>query len=330
MLTILEGAEKIVTMCMGVKPGERVVIITDINRPESLAKALLSRCMNRGAEAIVVTFDGSLNDGQLSVCASEAIQSADVLLCVTTMTLAYTNAVYSCRDHGCRVAAITDVTEESFQTGALEADYQAMVPVIAAVQCAFDEADSAHITSPSGTDLHLSIKGRSAHVCSGMMHERGGLIGLPAMEVYIAPLENSTHGQLIADASGSGLGKLESPIAFTIEGGRAISIEGQRQASQLKETLEETNNPNSYVIAEFAIGLNPCAELVGHIAVDEGIYGTGHFALGNNLGFGGQNNAPKHLDMVYWKPTIHLDGRPFMEDGKLVGLDHLIPNKTNH
>ena len=32
------------------------------------------------------------------------------------------------------------------------------------------------------------------------------------------------------------------------------------------------------------------------------------------------NDAPIHLDMVYWKPNVELDNRPFMENGKLVML----------
>ena len=64
--------------------------------------------------------------------------------------------------------------------------------------------------------------------------------------------------------------------------------------------------------------------------IDEGIYGTGHFALGNNLGFEGKNDAPLHLDMVYWKPTIYLDNQLFMKDGCLVELDHLMPKYTRN
>ena len=74
------------------------------------------------------------------------------------------------------------------------------------------------------------------------------------------------------------------------------------------------------VVAEFAIGLNPCATPTGSIVIDEGIYGTGHFALGSNTGFGGNNVCPQHLDLVYEKPTIYLDESLFMKDGVLTEL----------
>ena len=324
MLTIQEGAGKVVKMCMGVKAGEKAVIITDLLRPASLGSALQKACMEQGAEAVLITIDSQLVDGQLPDSVGRAISYADVLFCVTTNTLAYTKAVDVCKKNGCRVVAITGVQEEAFMEGSIEANYEAMAPVVAGVQKAFDEAECVEVTAPGGTSLTLSLKGRTSFSCPGMLHQPGGLIGLPAMEAYIAPVEDQTNGVLVADASGSGLGKLEEPVRIEIRNGRACSITGGAQAKALADRLEATNNPNSYVIAEFAIGLNPCAKLVGQIAIDEGIYGTGHFALGNNLGMNGKNDAPQHMDMVYWKPTIRLDGKLLMEEGRLVEWDDLI------
>lgn len=330
MLSIQEGADKIVRMCMGVKAGERVVIITDLLRPISLSNALQKACMEQGAETILIVIDSNLVDGQLPESVDRAIRFSDVLLCVTTNTLAYTKAVYACKRNGCRVLSMTDVPEDTFSRGAIEVNYEAMAPVIAEVEKAFNQASQARISAPGGTEITLSIKNRRAFTCSGVMQTPGGLIGLPGIEVYIAPVEDQTNGILVADASGSGLGILEDPIRISIKDGQACSIAGGTQAEALTNRLQETNNPNSYIVAEFAIGLNPCAELVGHIAIDEGIYGTGHFALGNNLGFEGKNDAPLHLDMVYWKPTIYLDNQLFMKDGCLVELDHLMPKYTRN
>ena len=328
MLSIQEGADKIVRMCMGVKAGEKVVIITDLLRPISLSNALQKACMDQGAETILIIIDSNLVDGQLPESVDRAIRFSDVLLCVTTHTLAYTKAIYACKKNGCRVLSMTDVPEDVFSKGAIEVNYEAMAPVIAEVEKAFNRASRARISAPGGTEITLSIENRRAFTCPGVMRTPGGLIGLPAIEVYIAPVEDQTNGVLVADASGSGLGKLEEPIKISIKDGQAYDIAGGAQAEVLSSRLLGTNNPNSYVIAEFAIGLNPCAELVGHIAIDEGIYGTGHFALGNNLGFEGKNDAPLHLDMVYWKPTIYLDEHLFMKNGCLVELDHLIPKHT--
>ena len=78
MLTIQEGAGKVVKMCMGVKAGEKAVIITDLLRPASLGSALQKACMEQGAEAVLITIDSQLVDGQLPDSVGRAISYADV------------------------------------------------------------------------------------------------------------------------------------------------------------------------------------------------------------------------------------------------------------
>ena len=84
--------------------------------------------------------------------------------------------------------------------------------------------------------------------------------------------------------------------------------------------LQESNSKDSYQVAELAIGLNPHCRVTGKIVEDEGKYGTCHMALGNNKGFGGQSNAPLHIDMVQWYPTVTIDNVEIVKNGKL-GID---------
>ena len=56
---------------------------------------------------------------------------------------------------------------------------------------------------------------------------------------------------------------------------------------------------------------------VREIIQDEGKYGP-HAALGNNEGFGGVSSAPIHIDMVYWKPSIWIDGEQVFKDGEIL------------
>ncbi len=316
-MEVSQGAKKVVQVCANVRPGEQVVVITDILRPAILGDCLAAAAEEARGLVTRITYNGRLNNGQLSLPAEKAVEAADVLLCVTTKTLAYTKAVDKCKARGGRVIAITEATEATLSTGPIEADYLALQPLLNRVKDAFDKAEKVRVTAPGGTELTLSLKGRKAYVCSGICHDPGQLIGLPALEVYIAPVEDETIGRLVADASGTAIGLIKNPIILTIEKGRVTAIEGKEESETLKQILADTKAESSFVIAEFAIGLNPCGKLVGAIAEDEGLYGTGHFALGNNLGFGGKNDAPEHMDLVYWHPTIELDGEILMKNGIL-------------
>ncbi len=58
--------------------------------------------------------------------------------------------------------------------------------------------------------------------------------------------------------------------------------------------------------------------LVEFLLEDEKVMGTIHIALGNNVSMGGSVNVPLHLDGVVKKPTVWMDGKLLMKDGKLL------------
>ena len=50
---------------------------------------------------------------------------------------------------------------------------------------------------------------------------------------------------------------------------------------------------------------------------DEGAYGTVHIGIGNNLSFGGNVEAPLHMDKVIREITLKIDGRIISQNGIL-------------
>lgn len=310
-----EGALRVVKECVGVRPGEKVLVVTDVQRPALVSRELFQACREQGAETVWAVFDGVLADGQVPALLDRAMDAADVIFCVTTDTLGYSAAAKRCTEQGGRVVTMTEAPEALLTDPALEADFPVLRGVVERVMEAFDAAETVHVTAPGGTDLTFSLAGRSSHSCLGTCLEPG-MAAVPDMEAYIAPVEGSVQGILAADISGTGLGLLSESIHLEIRDSRVVKLSGGAQAQQLKERLKGVDGGD--VLAEFAVGLNPCAQPVGSIVIDEGVYGTGHFALGSNTGFGGTNICGQHLDLVYWKPTIYLDGALFMRDGVLV------------
>lgn len=225
------------------------------------------------------------------------MKQANVVICITTSTLGYSTAAKICTQQGGRVIVMTEATEELLTNKALEADFVNLQGRVQAVMKAFDQAKKVRVTTLKGTDLSFRIDGRTSHCCKGTCLDPGTMAAVPDMEVYIAPIENTMAGTLIADVMGTGMGLLTQPIHLEIQDGKAYRITGGTQADHLRKKVE--NVPGGTVVAEFAIGLNPCATPTGSIVIDEGIYGTGHFALGSNTGFGGNNVCPQHLDLVY-------------------------------
>ncbi|MBW2992319.1 aminopeptidase, partial [Candidatus Woesearchaeota archaeon] len=106
------------------------------------------------------------------------------------------------------------------------------------------------------------------------------------------------------------------PITIEVKEGYAVNIEGGEEADRLKERLDAVGK-EAYKIAELGVGTNPKAIVTGNSLEDEKSLGTCHFALGNDLAYGGKNDVPIHIDGIIRNPTIYIDGKKIMEKGEL-------------
>ena len=316
-----EGARKVVETCAGVKPGESVLIITDTRRPYSVAESLaaVARALKSHVSVMVMSPLKMPGEEPDKIVAG-AMNRADVIFTPTTMTLGHTAALAKALKSGARCLVLTECTEQTLSSGGIEADFVGLRPLVDCVAERFNKARKVHITAPGGTEVWLDITGRKAATCSGICHNSGQMIGIPDLEVYVAPREDRTEGTIVVDGAMTGIGLIKNPVRIEVEKGRVRSIRGAKEADTLNALLDKTGDSACQVIAEFAIGLNPKAKLRGRIIEDEGVYGTGHFALGNNSGFGGMNKAPIHFDMVYLAPTVIFDDKVFMKQGRLCDL----------
>ncbi|GAI54554.1 unnamed protein product [marine sediment metagenome] len=97
--------------------------------------------------------------------------------------------------------------------------------------------------------------------------------------------------------------------------GEAIEILG-KHSGKLTRMLDKVGK-RAYNLAEFGIGTNQNARLIGNVLEDEKVLGTCHIALGDNSTFGGRVRAGIHVDGIFLKPTVKFDGKMIMERGKL-------------
>ncbi|MFB9808893.1 aminopeptidase [Haladaptatus pallidirubidus] len=120
----------------------------------------------------------------------------------------------------------------------------------------------------------------------------------------------------MVDVSMDNLGQVDEPIELTLEDGFVTDVTGGTQAEDLEETFEQ-HGQNARNLAEFAIGTNPEAKLIGNLAEDKKREGTVHFAVGDNESLGGTTKSDIHLDGVLRRPTVELDDTVIVENGEL-------------
>jgi len=316
---MMKGARVAVETCLGVKPGEKVLIITDYERM-AIALALAAASESVGAETLLLTMKPrERNAEEPPEPVAAAMKTADVVFMPTTKSLTHTTAREEATEAGARLASMPGITEDMMKHGGMTADYQRVAELCWKFTGFLQGAREAEITTPLGTKLRLGLEGREPGTPpdTGLYLKPGEWGNLPAGEAYIAPLETQADGIAVIDGSISQIGLLSQPVTLEFRKGKVVRIEGGGEATQLRNLLESLEDENAYVIGELGIGTNEAVRLTGIALEDEKMMGTVHVAVGRNTGMGGVNMSKIHLDFIMTNPTFKIDGRTLIENGQL-------------
>ena len=198
---------------------------------------------------------------------------------------------------------------------AIDVNYKPLQTQHEEIRQRLENTKEIHITTPAGTDLYYDKSGIKAIAADGNYTLPGSGGNLPAGEVYSPPNGKRIEGKVVIDGSSRTHEHtilIRKPIELTIKDGNIIEIKGHEEARQLEATLKwaasVAKNPgNVRRICELGIGLNPNANIIGAMIVDDKTLGTAHIGIGSNYWFGGNIYAIIHLDQVFKNPTIYLD-----------------------
>ncbi|HZW39882.1 MAG TPA: aminopeptidase [Ignavibacteriaceae bacterium] len=303
--------------CMGTKKGEKVLVITDEIKRE-IGYSLYKNAIELGHYALLVEMkSGKINGEEPSPEVAELMKKFDVVLCPTAKSLTHTDARRAASKDGARIATFPGITKEVMIRG-MNADYKKISKLSIKLKDVLEKGKKVRVTAPAGTDISFSIEGRASYASKGLFHAKGESGNLPTGETFLAPVEGTSEGVFVVDGSMAGLGLIKNAnIKIEVEKGYATKISGGLLARKLKKQLDDAGK-DARNIAEFGIGTNDSARLSGVLLEDEKVMGTIHIALGNNVSMGGSVNVPIHLDGVVKKPTVYLDDKIIMKDGKLL------------
>jgi leucyl aminopeptidase (aminopeptidase T) len=249
---------------------------------------------------------------------SAAMLVSDVVICPTSRTMYHTDARTTACRRGARFISMAGATIAVLGSSAMFANFHKQEGVLRKVVDRMTHAKNIRVTNPAGTELEFSVLGRLAHGVPGFCKRPGDATGVPDIEAYIAPVEETVNGVLMVDASTSVTGLVyDDPIRIDIRSGMAVRIQGGREGLRLRRVLKQAGKRAAFQVGEFGIGLNPRASIRGAIIEDEGVFGTAHIALGDNTRLGGANRAPTHIDLVFRQAEVDLDGQTLLKQKHL-------------
>jgi leucyl aminopeptidase (aminopeptidase T) len=254
---------------------------------------------------------------------AEGMLAADIVFAITDKALTHSSARQASINAGTRTYILRGVTTEMMIEGAIDTDYEELTRVTEAYSDRLSATAHAHVTSPAGTDVHIDLTGKGSYVLDGRFYDDGrAAAAIPTGEAPIGPVEGSAEGTIVIDYSMDNIGALETPIELTFVDGVVTAISGGEEADRLREIVQGAD-PNARNLAEFAIGTNPDARLIGNLAEDKKKAGTVHFAIGDNRGLDGTVESDIHLDGLVTSPTVTLDSEEIVIDGELQ-IDYLL------
>jgi len=322
MFRRMKGLELVVKTCMGVKPGQNILIVTDdYARSIKIGQQVAELCDLEGAEPVIAIMEPRTHYGHEPPRAiAEAMQTVDIIFYVAeTYDITHTDAAKRAREKGIKsVLAIAHISEDYFGREISVDDLQRIRETSERLAELESRADEARITSPYGTDIRLNLKGRKGlpiHPLSG-----AAVIVVPDYaEAATSPVEGSTEGVLIVDGSVQGWNfLLREPLKLAIRGGRIKEVSGLKEYVERLKRLLATDENASNCAAELGISTSHTIpkDLTGGVW-DYGAAGTIHIAAGRNNDIGGETFSQIHIDFLLTKSTVWLDDLCVLENGEL-------------
>ncbi|MHA1262222.1 MAG: aminopeptidase [Candidatus Freyarchaeota archaeon] len=304
----------IVETCMGVKPGENVLLVTQEGFEET-AEILGAEVSALGAKPLIKIVKGSEMEVEPPQEVVDLMLSSDVILAVLDLKylqlFAHMNARARATEAGARVGLVPfilwDITEE---------DVLRIKRLTERLAEIMDRGSEAHVSTTLGTDLTMSIEGRPIQQLKAVFTEPREWGAVPFYaEAAVAPVEGTTQGTAVIDVFMERIGPIKQPMEWTIRNGRLVEIRGGEEAEMLKKIIGEADE-NATNIAELGVGTNHIFKNFTGTIGDKMVLGTVHLAIGKSINIGGKVMSNIHHDAVINKATLEIDGTKILDNGK--------------
>ncbi|HYM39538.1 MAG TPA: aminopeptidase [Thermoplasmata archaeon] len=309
-----DGARLILRTSAGLREKEKVLVLVDRDT-KAVGDAFLSAARGLGADPVVLVIAPRERDGEEPPeIATTAMESADLIVLATRKSLTHTHARRQANRAGARVISIPGVTEDMLAAGGLAADWGEIHEVVRRVARRLRAAEAVHLTNSAGTDLTFSVDGREwISEDTGLCSRRGAFTTLPAGELFVAPVETSAEGRLVADVYFDE--PLIESVTATLREGHATKIVGASKAVHAMNS----GGREARTLGRFGFGLNAHARTSGPHMEAEKALGCASLGFGDNTSIGGRLACGVHVECILSEVSIEVDGKSLIDKGHLAG-----------
>ena len=303
--SIREAVETILSVCAGLKPGEKLLVAFDSEDKRVDSIALSAR--EHGASVTTSRISGEITREPPSSISSKMLENDVTLFCVSeqrTLLWGHADAKVAACNNGSRVLFLTQPLEDTpnaQELSMMKARSNRLGDLLENV------SKIKLITGPD-KELEIDLAKRKSLRLSSILTAPGSWGAVPDYsEAAVAPLETGSNGKLRVNGMIVGIGKVDAPVDLSFESGKLIEIEGGKVAREFKKLLSNYDE-STRVLCELGFGTNHLRRDVRGEFDDKKALGSIHIALGDNHTFGGLNRSTLHIDCLMVAPKVYFDG----------------------
>jgi aminopeptidase len=333
--TLSLGAKNAVEICMGVKPQEHVLIVTDKGTctvgnalkiaaeevAQSVEMHVLEDYGTRPLTSLPEKIKASVPKADVTFWAAQSLKGELHALRGPFMAVALKYA---------RHAHLPSVTARCIEEG-MCSDYRRISEFTQKLFETVGNARRLEVENPSGTKLRIELNRDWKWLKrDGIYHQKGEWGNLPEGELFTAPFE--VNGQMAVDELGDWIGdkygcltkpenSSDTPVCFNVERSRIDFKTIECKNTQLKQELTEylRTDKNSDRAGEFAFPTNLellAKPLIGNLLQDE--KARVHIAFGDPYSdlTGANWRSKTHIDGLLKNCSVWADGRKLLDADK--------------
>lgn len=322
------GAKQAVEVCAGVKKGDKVVLIKDEKSSDG------ARYLEEVIDEISIqpkTFQvENFGKRPLKIPPEilKAIKETDVaFICLTFVKEEWVSFWLPIKElvkikTAVKILTLVDLEKRVLEEG-MNADYRKIREFSQKVYEIIKNAKVIKVKTKLGSDFTVQL-GYKWVILDGFP-EPGKWVNLPDGEILTTP--KSVDGRIVIDGvieefDRPRFGLLKDyPISLMLKNGYAAKESIGCKNKDLKKFLESNifgRDRNAFRVGEFAFGTNIyLKKLIGNLTQDEK-FPSVHIAFGDPHGemTGAEWESEIHMDAVVLKPTVWVDKKVIMKEGK--------------
>ena len=323
-MELYEAALKTVKLLANVKPGEKVLVLSDTAIDRKMLEYVAAAAHAVSGEAALLIYKTQKEvDMEPPSHVAAAMWGSDVIISFPLMYILHTKAYIKALKAGARILELTGMDPEMMIRLIGKVNYEAMCKLGDKLRELTAKARKVKVETSKGTMLEFeNDPKRPVYHNDGIVKERGIYKPLGG-QISWAPVEETINGVMVVDGfiwPPDELGVLGREVKLVIRNGRIVEVIGGREAEIFRKWLASFGDEKMYYVAHASWGFHPNARLRGIPLEDERVYGGIEFGFGSQSPkFKGKVGLAKaHTDVSILNPTVYFDGEVVVKNGRFV------------